>query len=145
MSSATSESGELSSGECWERLRSAIVGRIAYLDGHTGIEIFPVNFVVDHGTIVLRTAEGRKLAALAERPLVVFEADGGDPTDSTGWAVVVHGTSESIDTHDDVVDAFDLELRTWHGASKPHFVRVVPSRIIGRRAVEDESPTPSAT
>ena len=76
MSSA--ESGEMSGGECWERLRSAIVGRIAYLDDHTGLEIFPVNFVVDHGTIVLRTAEGRKLTALAERPLVVFEADGGD-------------------------------------------------------------------
>jgi nitroimidazol reductase NimA-like FMN-containing flavoprotein (pyridoxamine 5'-phosphate oxidase superfamily) len=142
MSSATRE---LTSGECWERLRSAIVGRIAYLDEHTGIEIFPVNFVVDHGTIVLRTAEGRKLTALAERPHVVFEADGGDPGDSTGWAVTVHGTAESIDGHDDVVDAFDLELTTWHGAAKPHFVRVVPRDIVGHHAVASDTSTTTPT
>lgn len=134
---STIEPGELTSGECWERLRSAIVGRIAYLDARTGIEIFPVNYVVDHGTLVLRTAEGTKLTALEERPTVVFEADGGDLAARTGWAVIVHGTAESMDAHDDIVDAFGLDLTTWDGSAKPYFVRVVPTDVAGLGSLAD--------
>jgi nitroimidazol reductase NimA-like FMN-containing flavoprotein (pyridoxamine 5'-phosphate oxidase superfamily) len=134
------EPGTLSNGECWARLRSAPVGRIAYLDARTGIEIFPVNYIVDHGTIVLRTAEGTKLTALAAGPTVAFEVDGGDASARTGWAVVVVGTAKSIETHDQLMDAFDLEVTTWQGSSKPFFLRVVPSDVRGDRARSGESP-----
>ncbi|MDX2380266.1 MAG: pyridoxamine 5'-phosphate oxidase family protein [Acidimicrobiia bacterium] len=137
------EPGTLSNGECWERLRSSTVGRIAYFDAHTGIEIFPVNYIVDHGTIVLRTAEGTKLTALASGPTVAFEVDGGDASTRSGWAVVIVGTAESIGTHDQLMDAFDLEVTTWHGSSKPFFLRVVPNDVRGDRARSGEAPITS--
>src|SRR4051794_39359108 len=47
---------------CWALLRAADIGRLAVVVGDRP-EIFPVNFVVDHGTVVIRTAPGTKLAA----------------------------------------------------------------------------------
>ena len=52
----------LEENTCWELLRDAEVGRLAVSIGERP-DIFPVNFVVDHGSIVFRTAEGTKLAA----------------------------------------------------------------------------------
>ena len=46
-------------------------------------EIFPINYVVDHGTVVFRTAEGTKLAGAVQRD-VAFEADGYETADGRG-------------------------------------------------------------
>ena len=45
---------------CWELLEGASVGRLA-VDVAGQPDIFPVNFVVDRGSIVFRTAAGTKL------------------------------------------------------------------------------------
>ena len=45
----------LESNECWALLRAADVGRLAVSIAERP-DIFPVNFAVDHGTIVFRTA-----------------------------------------------------------------------------------------
>ncbi len=137
------EMSALSKGECWDRLRSTSVGRIAYLDARHGVEVFPMNYVVDHGTIVLRTAEGTKLTALAAGRAVAFEADGGDVGAGSSWAVVVRGKAESIEARDEILDAFELDLTTWHGSSKPFFVRVVPRKTTGHRSGASERSTTS--
>ena len=51
----------LPANACWALLRSQEVGRLAVSIADRP-EIFPVNYVVDHGTVVFRTAEGTKLA-----------------------------------------------------------------------------------
>ncbi len=51
----------LDPNECWALLRGSVVGRLAIsIANHP--DIFPINYVVDHGTVVFRTAEGTKLA-----------------------------------------------------------------------------------
>ena len=58
---------DLPANACWALLRSQEVGRLAVSIADRP-EIFPVNYVVDHGTVVFRTAEGTKLAgAVAAR------------------------------------------------------------------------------
>ena len=47
---------------------SAQVGRLA-VSIKEQPDIFPINFVVDHGTVVFRTAEGTKLAAAVLGPV----------------------------------------------------------------------------
>ena len=60
---------------CWQLLRSVSVGRLAVLvDDHP--DIFPINYKVDHGTLVFRTAEGTKLQAATGGTPVAMEADG---------------------------------------------------------------------
>ena len=76
---------ELTAKECLELLRGAHVGRIAVVvDGRP--EIFPINFAVDHGTVVFRTAAGTKLEAIAERHPIAFESDGRSEVDADAAA-----------------------------------------------------------
>ena len=117
---------------CWSLLRSADVGRVAVVVAGVP-DIFPINFIVDHGTIVFRTAEGTKLAAAALRSAVAFEADGIDRSSGEVWSVVVKGRAVEIARMVEVFEATDLPLYPWSSWPKPHFVRVVPDDVTGRR------------
>ena len=78
-----------------ELLRSAQVGRLAVIvNDHP--EIFPVNYLVDRGTVVFRTAEGTKLAAVAFGSNVAFEVDGYEPDKGVAWSVVMKGRASEI-------------------------------------------------
>jgi nitroimidazol reductase NimA-like FMN-containing flavoprotein (pyridoxamine 5'-phosphate oxidase superfamily) len=117
---------------CLELLRGADVGRLAvFVADHP--DIFPVNFVVDHGTVVFRTAEGTKLAAAVLGRAVAFEVDEYDAASGDAWSVVIKGGAVEIDRMQDVFDALDLPLFPWHSAPKHRFVRIEPNHISGRR------------
>ena len=123
---------ELEHHECLALLRSAEVGRLAVcVAGHP--DIYPINFVVDHGTVVFRTAEGSKLAAAILGVAVAFEADGYDADAGEAWSVVVKGRAREIERVHDLLEATDLPLFPWHAAPKPRFVRIAPDEITGRR------------
>ncbi|MEO6713826.1 MAG: pyridoxamine 5'-phosphate oxidase family protein [Mycobacteriales bacterium] len=127
--------------ECWALIRSAEVGRLAVVIGNQP-EIFPINFVVDHGSVVFRTAAGTKLAALSDSERVAFEVDGYAPRDRQAWSVVVKGRANKIRALHELFDAHTLPLFPWHAAPKQHFVRIVPDTLTGRRfAVVDPAPT----
>jgi hypothetical protein len=119
-------------------MRSTTVGRLAvWVDDHP--DIFPLNFVVDHGTVVFRTGEGTKVAGISAAP-VALEADGLDEATGEAWSVVVRGRAHSITEQDDVMYTADLPLHPWHDGRKDRFVRITPDVISGRRfAVADPS------
>lgn len=130
----------LPSHECWELLRAVAVGRLALSqDGQP--EIFPINYVVDHGTIVYRTAEGTKSRA-AEKAPVALEADGFYPDLSAAgrtdegermvWSVVVKGRAESIVVISELMATVQLPLHPWESGRKDRFMRVVPETVTGR-------------
>lgn len=121
----------LAEHESWLLLREAAVGRLAVVaDGQP--DVFPVNHVVDRGTVVFRTAEGTKLSAAVGQP-VAFEVDGYDPSSGEAWSVVVKGRAREVRELDDVLDALRLPLTAWHASPRTHLVRVVPSSVTGRR------------
>ena len=123
---------ELAPHECWELLRHHDLGRLAVaIENHP--DIFPINYVTDHGTVVFRTAEGTKLAAAVLGVGVAFEIDGLDASIGEAWSVVVKGTAVEIERMQEVFDALDLPLFPWHTAPKHRFVRIVPHLITGRR------------
>ena len=117
---------------CWMLLRSSEVGRLAVsVADHP--DIFPINYVIDHGTIVFRTAEGTKLAAAVTCPNVAFEADGYEPEAGEAWSVVVKGRAEEIKNMYEVLGAMAFPLFPWHAGPKHRFVRIVPDDVSGRR------------
>ncbi len=122
----------LEPNECWQLLRTTEVGRLAVVVEDRP-DIFPINFLVDHGTIVFRTAEGTKLASLSSDGMVAFEADGYDGDIRSAWSVVIKGRADEITRMHDLVETTTLPLFPWHSAPKAHFVRVVPDQISGRR------------
>ncbi|MDQ2837317.1 MAG: pyridoxamine 5'-phosphate oxidase family protein [Actinomycetota bacterium] len=117
---------------CWSLLRTAEVGRLAVFTAHYP-EIFPINYLVDHGTIVFRTGDGTKLTAALARPQVAFEVDGYDPDAGEAWSVVVKGQAEEINAVPEVLDAMTFPLFPWHAGPKHRLVRIVPDDISGRR------------
>lgn len=121
----------LSADQCWSLLRAESVGRLAVVLGDRP-EIFPVNFVVDHGSIVFRTAAGTKLSAALGRP-VAFEVDSYDAAAGGAWSVVVAGSASEVDSLYDVLDALELPLFPWHAAPHPRIMRIEPESISGRR------------
>jgi uncharacterized protein len=129
----------LETNVCWQLLRDGEVGRLAVsITDHP--DIFPVNYVVEHGTVVFRTAEGTKLAASVLGRAVAFEIDGYDPDRGDAWSVVIKGRATEIDRMQDVFDALDLPLFPWHASPKHRFVRIEPFDISGRRFHVTERP-----
>ncbi len=128
---------ELSESECWTLLRTVDVGRLATPTAQGGVEVFPVNHVVDQGSIVFRTALGTKLAHALDAAEVAFEADNaartyGEQSDDP-WSVVIHGTANVITNGTELFDTFELHVHPWHVSNKPYFVRLVPTGVSGRR------------
>ena len=123
---------ELTSSQSWQLLRDAPVGRLAVVLGD-GPEIFPVNHVVDHGSVVFRTGEGTKLRGAIGRA-VAYEADGVDAT-GRAWSVVVKGHAHEVLQLHELIDALDLPLFPWQAGLKPRFVRIVAEQVTGRRFV----------
>ena len=89
--------------------------------------------MVDHGTIVFRTAKGTKLAAAVLGHSVAFEADGHDTDKGEAWSVVIKGRAEEIRSVHELLDTTALPLFPWQAGPKHHFVRIVPDDISGRR------------
>ncbi|WP_114907709.1 pyridoxamine 5'-phosphate oxidase family protein [Ornithinimicrobium murale] len=121
----------LDTSACLALLREAPFGRLAVIVNQRP-EIFPVNHAVHHGTVVFRTSTGTKLFGAVGQP-VAFEADGYDTRAGRAWSVVVSGSAHEIQKLHDVLDALELPVFPWEGGAKPHFVRIEPESVSGRR------------
>ncbi len=134
----------LSESECWKLLGEADVGRLA-VDIAGQPDIFPINFLADHGSIVFRSAAGTKLAGAVLNHFVAFEIDGYQPGDRTAWSVVVKGQARAVEGMQEVFDAEDLPLFPWLAWDKPNFVRIEPAVVTGRRYHIVDSAIPDAS
>jgi Predicted flavin-nucleotide-binding protein len=129
--------------QCWALLSSVEVGRLA-VAAAGDVDIFPLNFAVDNGTIMIRTAEGTKLVELVLAGRVAFEVDGYDPDHGQAWSVVVKGAVELLDRFDDIYRAQDLPLFPWNASPKERFVRIIPAKLSGRRFTVKQTRTGEA-
>ncbi|MDN4611637.1 pyridoxamine 5'-phosphate oxidase family protein [Arthrobacter burdickii] len=130
MEAETTPTKILAAHECWTLLREAPFGRLALcVQGNP--EIFPINFVVDHGSIVFRTSEGTK-SRFSERAAVAFEADGLLDGDTLMWSVVVKGHAATISQTPELLATVQLPLHPWEMGRKDRFMRLVPETISGR-------------
>jgi nitroimidazol reductase NimA-like FMN-containing flavoprotein (pyridoxamine 5'-phosphate oxidase superfamily) len=119
----------LEDSEAWNLLSSVSLGRLVTSFGGQ-LEIFPVNFVTQHGTVLFRTAEGTKLFTTVMNEKVLFEAD--DHTADAGWSVILRGTARMLNGADEIHEAEQAGLIPWVPTEKLRFVRVTPSEISAR-------------
>lgn len=150
----------MSASDCWDRLRHTTLGRLAVISDNAP-DIFPVNYAVEHSSIVLRTGDGTKVEAIAANPQVAFEIDGIDPaavgTESGGgvesgggsesgdasgtddasgavaWSVVLRGEAKEITRPEELRDTVDLDVSPLQSGTKNHFIRIVAEVVTGRR------------
>jgi len=125
----------LTSEECWELLHDEEFGRLAFrlVDE---VHITPINYAVEGGSLLFRTAEGSKLLAVVMGSEVAFEIDryGED------WArsVVVRGPARLL-PEDEAHRAETVPLRPWVPTLKYNVVEIEP-RVVSGRAFELSRP-----
>ena len=125
----TAEVTHLDRYDAWARLRGLSFGRLAVsLDGQP--DIFPVNFLANENTILIRTEPGTKVDDIARNPHVAFEADAAG--DDAAWSVVVKGVAVRIDESQARANAEHSPLWSWAPGSKHLFLRIAPTEVTGR-------------
>lgn len=118
--------------ECLELLGETGVGRVAFT-GASGPQIYPVNYLVDNETVVVRTAPYTRLAEHATGQLA-FEVDDLHPESLRGWSVLVVGSSLPVDDPDEAATLRRSErLQPWADGPRNLFLRITPREITGRR------------
>jgi nitroimidazol reductase NimA-like FMN-containing flavoprotein (pyridoxamine 5'-phosphate oxidase superfamily) len=122
----------LSPDECFDLLEPGGVGRVGFAAAD-GIMMLPVNFAVTRKSIVFRTAPDTLLAVYADGR-VSFQADHLDEALRAGWSVLVHGHAHRVTDEREVKRLEDrTHLEPWAAGPRDVYVRIVPTRISGRR------------
>ena len=101
--------------------------------------MLPVNYVLHEGTIVFRTAhdsptdEDLRTGIADAEYKVAFEIDEIDPAARQGWSVLVQGSAHHVDSADERASVLASGVAPWAGGVRELFLRIMPTRITGRR------------
>lgn len=131
---------ELTKQECFELLAGQHLGRVVLVDDHGPLAL-PVNFVLDHYTVLFRTDEGAKLEVASRGGRIGFEVDGVDEATRTGWSVLVRGEATEVTDPTELARVRQLPLYPWAPGAKTRYVRILPTVLTGRRiALPEDAP-----
>ncbi|MBK4349049.1 pyridoxamine 5'-phosphate oxidase family protein [Lacisediminihabitans changchengi] len=121
---------ELSDDSAWKLLEERNFGHLGL--SHNDLpDIYPVNYAVDHRTILFRTAAGEKLHELTDNRHVVFEVD--SETSNGTWSVIAKGHAKAL-THDpELVERVADAFPPWIPIEPFVFVRITAESIRGRQ------------
>ncbi|MGW2565960.1 pyridoxamine 5'-phosphate oxidase family protein [Streptomyces sp. NPDC001537] len=136
---------ELDSGEALRLLGSVSVGRVAFTR-HALPTIRPVNHILDHGDIVIRTHEGAALTSHARESapsgvVVAYEADTIDPATHLGWSVVATGYARLVTDPRELARYREL-LHPWVQQTMDYAVRIRPDLVTGIRLTDADPSRP---
>lgn len=129
---------DLSTEQCWEQLRNATVGRIAWSTVR-GPVVLPVNFGIEVHAVHIRTRGCSEMVRKVDAERVAFEVDGLDEQTHTGWSVLARGLAE---VRYDGRSA-GPEVHPWPGGSRSTTVVISVDEISGRRIGFDDEPGPA--
>lgn len=131
----------LDADECYRLLATEEIGRLGVNAEHYPL-IFPVNYALDGGVVVIRTDAGTKLGA-ADHANVTFEVDQIDRRTRAGWSVLVRGLAEEVTTEHraEIVERTRASgVEPWAPGEHGHWMRLIPQQISGRRIVPGQLP-----
>ena len=128
----------LDEAECLRLISPGGIGRLAY-SGRFGLTVMPVNYRLYEGSIVFRTEqdsptdEDLRTGMPGAEYQVAFEVDDVDSAAREGWSVLVQGAAHHVDSADEHASMLEAGVETWAGGHREHFLRILPTRITGRR------------
>jgi nitroimidazol reductase NimA-like FMN-containing flavoprotein (pyridoxamine 5'-phosphate oxidase superfamily) len=132
---------ELDEAECLRLIAPGGIGRIAY-SGRYGPTVLPVNYQLFDGTIVFRTTpasatdEDLRTGIANAEYKVAFEIDDFDSATQEGWSVLVQGSAHHVESEAERASMLRAGVESWAGGDRDLFLRIVPSRVTGRRIVQ---------
>lgn len=119
-------------------IASGGVGRLAY-SGRFGPVVLPVNYRLYEGTIVFRTAQGSPMDEDLRTGIkdaeykVAFQVDEIDMAAREGWSVLIQGAAHHVDSPAERASVAKAGLEVWPGGERELFIRIIPTRVTGRR------------
>jgi nitroimidazol reductase NimA-like FMN-containing flavoprotein (pyridoxamine 5'-phosphate oxidase superfamily) len=128
---------DLDEDQCLALIGGGGIGRIAYTS-RFGPAVLPVNYVWRDGAVVFRTAANGPLdedlrTGIANADYkVAFEIDSIDQAARHGWSVLIQGPAHHV-TGAEEDAARQTGVEPWAPGDRELFVRIVPSRVTGRR------------
>ncbi|MGZ4602695.1 MAG: pyridoxamine 5'-phosphate oxidase family protein [Kineosporiaceae bacterium] len=125
---------EVAPAESLRLLRGARVGRVVYTEAALPA-VTPVNFAMDGRAVVFRTAAGSALARAVDDAVVAFQVDDIRHEPGAWWSVVILGVARVCTDVAEVLRAEHAGVVPWAEGDRSCYVRIVPSRITGRRLV----------
>jgi nitroimidazol reductase NimA-like FMN-containing flavoprotein (pyridoxamine 5'-phosphate oxidase superfamily) len=127
---------ELNEDECLALIAPGGIGRIAYT-GRFGLIVLPVNYQLQEGAVVFRTAahspldEDLRTGVTNADYQVAFEIDDIDLAARRGWSVLIQGPAHHLTgAGEEAAQAGGIE--SWAPGDRDLLVRIVPTRITGR-------------
>jgi nitroimidazol reductase NimA-like FMN-containing flavoprotein (pyridoxamine 5'-phosphate oxidase superfamily) len=129
---------ELDEAECLTLIAPGGIGRIAYT-GRYGPTVLPVNYQLLDNAIVFRTGEDSPMEEDLQTGIrhaeyqVAFEIDELNLAAKEGWSVLIQGSAHHVDSYAERAAARQSDVQPWSGGAKEHYIRVLPTRITGRR------------
>jgi nitroimidazol reductase NimA-like FMN-containing flavoprotein (pyridoxamine 5'-phosphate oxidase superfamily) len=128
---------ELDEAESLKLIARGGIGRIAY-QSRFGPAVLPVNYQWHDEAIVFRTAEHSALDEDLRTGIaggdyrVAFEIDEIDLPGRQGWSVLIQGPAHHV-SEDERESAERAGVEPWPAGERELFIRIVPSRVTGRR------------
>ena len=129
---------QLDEAGCLRLISKGGVGRIGYA-GRFGPTILPVNYQWHENTIVFRTARDSPMGedlrtGIADAEYkVAFEIDEIDLAERAGWSVLIQGHAHHVDSAAERASVMEAGVESWPAGERELFVRIIPTRISGRR------------
>jgi nitroimidazol reductase NimA-like FMN-containing flavoprotein (pyridoxamine 5'-phosphate oxidase superfamily) len=65
--------------------------------------------------------------------MVAFEIDDFDVRERRGWSVLIQGPAHHVESEAEREAAARAGVQPWAGGERALFIRIVPTRITGRR------------
>ncbi|HJQ03836.1 MAG TPA: pyridoxamine 5'-phosphate oxidase family protein [Nocardioides sp.] len=127
---------EIGRSECLDLLATARIGRIVLSDDEGPLAL-PVTFRMDGERVLFRVAPGGSLAHRLPGATVAFEVDRIDDFQQLGWSVLVCGEASFVEDDRDLPDQLSMRPVPWARGFRPVHVQVRPTRITGRRLLDD--------
>jgi len=129
---------QLDEAECLRLIAPGGIVRIAY-QSRFGQAVLPVNYMLHEGAIVFRTAlhsaldEDLQTGIADAEYLVAFEIDELDMAGRQGWSVLIQGPAHRVESDAERASVVQAGVQNWAPGNRELFVRIVPSRVTGRR------------
>jgi nitroimidazol reductase NimA-like FMN-containing flavoprotein (pyridoxamine 5'-phosphate oxidase superfamily) len=128
----------LTEAECLRLISPGGIGRLAYA-GRYGLTVLPVNYKLHEGTILFRTTrdsatdEDLRTGIPGAELKVAFEIDHISPAAREGWSVLIQGPAHQVETGTEHASVLQAGVEPWAGGTRELFLRIIPTRITGRR------------
>lgn len=130
MGAPDSDIRELTHAECWKILGDSGIGHLALRAQPVGVDIMPINYLVNERELFFRSAPGTKLEDIVLHPHVAVQIE--RLQDGRWMSVVLKGTATRLAADEDIELSGILHLVPAQPGEKFNYVRIIPDAITGR-------------